>query len=143
MNIKKVNIREEGLNVFFGPLEAKIMELLWKKGEYSAKEMQFVLSEENPISFNAVMTVMNRLVEKGYLKKEKKGTGRDRVSVFSPVQEKEQFISDQTKTITHGLVSEFGEYVVTHMLDALEQADPELIAKLEEKLADFKRRPST
>lgn len=142
LNIKKVHIHEEGLNVFFGPLEARIMELLWIQSEYSAKEMQQALSNDNPISFNAVMTVMNRLVEKGYLKKQKKGTGRGRVSVFSPVQEKDQFISAQTKTITHGLVSEFGEYVVTHMLDAMEQVDPELIAKLEEKLLEFKKRSS-
>lgn len=135
-----MNIHEEGLNVFFGPLEAKIMDLLWKKGSYSAKEMQQKLSEETPISFNAVMTVMNRLAEKGYLNKQKRGTGRDRVSVFTPVQEKEQFIMEQTKTITHGLMNEFGEYVVTHMLDALDQADPELIAKLEEKLSILKKR---
>ncbi|TLS50006.1 BlaI/MecI/CopY family transcriptional regulator [Paenibacillus antri] len=142
MTVKRVNVKEEGLNVFFGPLEAKIMELIWRKGGYSAKEMQMELSAENPISFNAVMTVMNRLSLKGYLKKQKKGSGRGRASIFFPVQNKDEFILEQTRSITQGLMNEYGEYVVPHMLDALEQADPELITKLEEKLSSLKSRSS-
>lgn len=142
LTVKRVNVNEEGLNVFFGPLEAKIMELIWSNGGYSAKEMQLELSAENPITFNAVMTVMNRLALKGYLDKQKKGSGRGRASVFSPVQNKEDFILEQTKSITEGLMNEYGEYVLPHMLDALEHADPDLIVKLEKKLLFLKSRPS-
>lgn len=134
MKVKKYNVNEEGLNHFFGPLEARIMELLWSSEGLTVKEVQSIVNEEHPITFNAVMTVMNRLIEKGHLKKQSSGRGRGRVSCYTTVQSKEQFIAEQTKAVTEGLIQEYGDLVVNHMIDALENADPELIARLQEKI---------
>lgn len=140
MNIKKFNVNEEGLNRFFGPLEAKIMGIIWSSEESSIKEVQTILSGESPISFNAVMTVMNRLIEKGHLKKHTKGKGRGRASYYQPMQSKEQFLLEQTKAVTNGLLQEYGDLVVNHMIDALEDSEPELLERLEEKLNEMKSR---
>ncbi|SNT53545.1 Penicillinase repressor [Bacillus sp. OK838] len=82
MNIKNFKYDEVGLNRFFGPLEANIMEYLWDKNEQSIKAVQQSLELDKPINFNTVMTVMNRLVEKGILEKRSEG----RLSLFRPVQ---------------------------------------------------------
>lgn len=141
MKVKKFNVSEEGLNHFFGPLEAKIMDIIWSAEGLSIKEVQEILNEENhPISFNAVMTVMNRLLEKGHLTKHSKGKGRGRASCYEPVQTKEQFLTEQTKAVTYGLIHEYGDLVVNHMIDALEDADPNLIAKLQDKINAMKSR---
>ncbi|CAH0119530.1 hypothetical protein PAE9249_02034 [Paenibacillus sp. CECT 9249] len=134
MKIKKFYMHEQGLNHFFGPLEARIMDIIWASGTTTIRDVQTVLNQEEPISFNAVMTVMNRLLEKGLLRKNSQGSGRGRTTFFQPVQSKEQFLSDQTKEVTHGLIREFGDLVVGHMIDALDEAVPEMIAKLQEKL---------
>ncbi|MCL6457999.1 MAG: BlaI/MecI/CopY family transcriptional regulator [Gorillibacterium sp.] len=139
MQIKRINVNGEGLNRFFGPLEAKIMELLWSSGELSIREVQSVLSQENPISVNAVMTVMNRLREKGQLAKTTGGIGRARGAKFKPVLAKEEFLAEQMKAVSQGLFQEYGSLVVTHMIDALDEADPEVIAKLEQKLNEMKQ----
>lgn len=68
MFTQNYKLNEQGLNHFFGPLEAKIMEIIWNKPDRTIKEVQQQLSEESSINFNTVMTVMNRLVEKGHLK---------------------------------------------------------------------------
>jgi predicted transcriptional regulator len=140
MKVKKFNVDEEGLNHFFGPLEAKIMDIIWSSEGLSIKEVQENLNIENPISFNAVMTVMNRLLEKGHLKKFSEGKGRGRSSYYEPLQSKEQFLMEQTKAVTYGLIHEYGDLVVNHMIDALETADPELIAKLQNKINTMKSR---
>lgn len=134
MKIKKFNVSEEGLNRFFGPLEARIMEILWSTEGMSIKDVQSILNQENPISFNAVMTVMNRLLEKGHLKKTSKGQGRGRLTLYEPAQSKEQFITEQTRAVTYGLITEYGDIVVNHMMDALEDSDPELLARLKNKI---------
>jgi predicted transcriptional regulator len=134
LKIKKFNMHEQGLNQFFGPLEAKIMEILWASKKTTIRDVQTIVSEEEPLSFNTVMTVMNRLIEKGLLKKTSKGSGRARLTFFEPIQTKEQFLSEQTKEVTQGLIREFGELVVGHMIDALDDADPKLISKLQDKL---------
>lgn len=139
-NVKKFNVNEEGLNRFFGPLEAKIMNILWLSDGMSIKDVQSILNQESPISFNTVMTVMNRLLEKGHLSKDTRGKGRNRVTVFEPVQTKEQFLHVQTKAVTDALIQEFGDLVVGHMIDALEDADSELINKLSDKLNQLKSR---
>ncbi|MBJ6362531.1 BlaI/MecI/CopY family transcriptional regulator [Paenibacillus sp. GCM10012307] len=139
-NVKKMNVNEEGLNRFFGPLEARIMNILWLSEGMSIKDVQSALNKESPISFNAVMTVMNRLLEKGHLNKNTSGKGRAKKTIFTPVQTKEQFLHAQTKAVTLGLIHEFGDLVVGHMIDALEDADAELIRKLSDKLNHLKDR---
>lgn len=135
MLIRKFKINESGLNRFFGPLEAKIMDILWNDVEMTIKDVQQVLDKEKMTNFNTVMTVMNRLVDKGIL--EKRADGRS--SLFKPVQSRVEFLSEQSKEMTNELMDEFGNVVVSHMLDALEDVDDDLVAKLEQKIKELKK----
>ena len=128
-------MNENGLNRFFGPLEAKIMEIIWNNEEMTIKDVQRVLEQEKMTNFNTVMTVMNRLVEKGRLQKKSEG----RSSVYKPVQTRIDFLNAQSKEMTHELMDEFGNVVVSHMLDALEEVDEDLVAKLEQKIMELKK----
>ncbi|KGR75734.1 BlaI/MecI/CopY family transcriptional regulator [Ureibacillus sinduriensis] len=135
MKIRKFNIQESGLNRFFGPLESKIMDILWCQEDMTIKEVQAILEKEKPTNFNTVMTVMNRLVEKEILQKKLIG----RSSYYKPVQSREEFINTQSKEMTHELMDEFGSVVVSHMLDALEEVDDALVKKLEMKIKELKK----
>lgn len=136
MKVERMKIREEGLNRFFGHLEARIMEIVWEQENVSIKEVQALINEE--LSFNTVMTVLNRLVEKGHLVKSISGKGRNKSSHFQPLQSKDQFIHEQTRTVTEELVQEYGQLVVNHMFDAVEQSDPALMKLLEERINQWK-----
>ncbi|HWI49838.1 MAG TPA: BlaI/MecI/CopY family transcriptional regulator [Rummeliibacillus sp.] len=135
MRIRKFKMHESGLNRFFGPLEAKIMDILWNNDEMTIKEVQHNLEKEKAMNFNTVMTVMNRLVEKGILQKRTEG----RSSMYKPVQSRNEFVDTQSKEMTNELMDEFGNMVVSHMLDALEDVDDELVAKLEMKILELKK----
>lgn len=138
MKIQSFKRNERGLNRFFGPLEAKIMDVLWQ-GERSIKDVQHELEKEKSTNFNTVMTVMNRLVDKGILVKRTEG----RASIFSPVQSREEFVNTQSKEMTQELMDEFGSVVVSHMIEALDEADEALVAQLEQKIKDWKKEPSS
>lgn len=135
MDIKNFKYGEVGLNRFFGSLEAKIMDILWEAEELSIKEVQLRLEKEKQINFNTVMTVMNRLLEKGILQKRLKG----RLSLFRPVESKEMFIEQQSKRLTENLMDEFGGVVINHMIDALKDVDQSLLDKLEQKIQQLKK----
>ncbi|MBM7655485.1 BlaI/MecI/CopY family transcriptional regulator [Neobacillus cucumis] len=135
MTINNFRVDQEGLNRFFGPLESKVMNILWNGNESSIKEVQLILEKEKPINFNTVMTVMNRLVDKNILTKRLEG----RTSLYKPVTTKEDFINNQSKKLTENLLDEFGGLVVNHMLDSLKEVDDHLLLKLEQKLEQFKR----
>ncbi|MNW29030.1 Transcriptional regulator BlaI [compost metagenome] len=135
--MKRLNFKggETGLNRFFGPLESKIMDQLWNQPRQSIKEVQTALEHDKDISFNTVMTVMNRLVTKGILSKELRG----RTSLYEPVLTREEFMEAQSKELSHDLLEQFGPLAVNHMIDALEEADPELIEMLEQKIKQWKK----
>jgi len=135
MKILNFKVGERGLNLFFRPLEAKIMDVLWSRPGSSIREVQTALEQDRDVNFNTVMTVMNRLVDKGLLSKSQKG----RTSLYHPVQSKEQFMNDQSKELSHELVDEFGALAVNHMLDALEDVDASLIERLEQKIKEWKK----
>lgn len=135
MKILNFKVGERGLNRFFGPLEAKIMDVLWSRPGSSIREVQTALEQDRDVNFNTVMTVMNRLVDKGLLSKSQKG----RTSLYHPVQSKEQFMNNQSKELSHELVDEFGALAVNHMLDALEDVDASLIERLEQKIKEWKK----
>lgn len=135
MKIQNFKTNESGLNRFFGPLEAKIMEILWNGPEMTIKDVQSKLAKEKSANFNTVMTVMNRLVDKDVLQKRTEG----RVSLYRPTLTMEEFLETQSKELTQDLMEEFGPLVVSHMLDALEEADPALIKQLEQKIKELKK----
>lgn len=135
MEIKNFKYGEVGLNRFFGSLEAKIMEKLWDAEELSIRDVQIRLEKEKPVNFNTVMTVMNRLLDKGILEKRLKG----RLSLFRPVTSKEAFIEQQSKRLTENLLDEFGGVVINHMIDALKDVDKSLLDKLENKIQQLKK----
>ncbi|MFC0211525.1 BlaI/MecI/CopY family transcriptional regulator [Paenibacillus chartarius] len=135
MKITNFKFHERGLNRFFGPLEARILDILWEKPEQSIKAVQEKLDQEKPINFNTVMTVMNRLVDKGILSRRSAG----RSSVYSPTESKEHFLEKQSKEITHELIEDFGPLVVNHMIDAIEDVNPELLEQLEQKIKAMKK----
>ncbi|MEK4762298.1 BlaI/MecI/CopY family transcriptional regulator [Viridibacillus sp. FSL E2-0187] len=135
MRIRKFKMNESGLNRFFGPLEAKIMDILWNDVEMTIKDVQQVLDQEKLTNFNTVMTVMNRLVDKGILQKRTEG----RSSLYKPVLSREDFLNTQSKEMTNVLMDEFGNVVVSHMLDALEDVDEDLVAMLEKKIKELKK----
>lgn len=135
MKIPNFKTNESGLNRFFGPLEARVMSILWAGDEMPIKDVQQRLEREKAMNFNTVMTVMNRLVEKGILRKRTEG----RSSYYRPVQSREEFLQTQSKELTNELMEEFGPLVVSHMLDALDEADEDLIQKLEQKIQKWKK----
>ncbi|WP_066372316.1 BlaI/MecI/CopY family transcriptional regulator [Neobacillus fumarioli] len=135
MRIKNFRYDKVGLDRFFGPLEAKIMDILWNGNEKSIKEVQKIIEKERTINFNTVMTVMNRLVEKKILKKRIVG----RTSLYKPIMTKMEFIDEQSKKLTENLLDEFGGMVVNHMLDSLEEVNQSLLDKLEQKLNQLKK----
>ncbi|WP_020619273.1 BlaI/MecI/CopY family transcriptional regulator [Paenibacillus daejeonensis] len=139
MGIKRFNVKEEGLQRFFGPLEARVMKAIWEHQQLTIKQVHELLDDQAPISLNAVMTVMLRLTDKGILRKETTGGGRNRVSFFFPVQSEEQFIVEQTRVVTEGLMEDFGPLIVNHFIDQLDSADPELIKKLESRINELKK----
>jgi predicted transcriptional regulator len=72
----------------FGELEAAIMDRLWSRGEPST--VREVLTDlQRNIAYTTVLTVMDNLYRKGWLRREPAG----RANRYSPVNTREQYVA--------------------------------------------------
>ncbi|BFT69392.1 MULTISPECIES: BlaI/MecI/CopY family transcriptional regulator [Paenibacillus] len=143
--MKKIGYRmqEEGVSRFLGSLETLIMELMWDSGDWlNVQQLRESLKSEHDYSVTTIMTVLNRLSEKGLLVKMASGRGRNKLAQFKVVTTREDFILEQTRNVTEGLIKDFGEVVVAHMIDVMEEIDPHLLKKVEHMLQEAKMRNS-
>ena len=62
------------------PLELLCLRALWTLREGSVKQVRAIVAEERPLAYTTIMTVLERLVRKGRLRRRKAG----RAFVYSP-----------------------------------------------------------
>ena len=67
------DIAGRDLTVFLGPTESRLMELAWNHASLTVKRALVLLESDPAPVYTTVMTVMNRLVEKGLLLRERDG----------------------------------------------------------------------
>ncbi len=89
----------KGIEIFLGPTEAAIMNLIWEKKKLSVKKTVFFLHKTHHLAYTTVMTVMNRLEQKKILKREKD----KRAFVYQAVLSKDNFIKERIKKVKESL----------------------------------------
>lgn len=128
---------KRGLERVLGSLESDVLEALWGLGQAAtAGDVQRTLRPVRPLSFNTVMTVMNRLVEKGLLEKE----GGASPYLYRPSYSREAFFNGLARGVAAGLVQDFGDYAVSQFLAALINEKPSALADLERLVHEARQR---
>ena len=96
-----------GLQKFMGKLEANVMEIVWENGPLTVKRALFFISHKHHYAYTTIMTVMNKLTQKGMLSREKSGHS----FVYSAEMGKEQFLGFAVKKVLSALQNDFGAIV--------------------------------
>ena len=126
---------KEGLNQVLGALEKDIMEVLWNRGESCVKDILAAFSSDRDISYSTVITVTNRMVKKGLLKKRKVG----KAFFYKPTYTREEFFEVVSKKMVEG-VSEFSfQSAMVHFVDYMSRVNPDKIEYFS-KLIESKRK---
>ncbi|MEW5795555.1 MAG: BlaI/MecI/CopY family transcriptional regulator [Candidatus Zixiibacteriota bacterium] len=97
------DITGEGIGVFMGPTEARLMELAWRHQSLTVKSALALLEPNQTAAYTTVMTVLNRLVQKGLLLRDKDG----RNFVYRPAVDREQFIRSRVGQVEDCLTRNF------------------------------------
>lgn len=122
-------LEKQGLERVLGSLEARIMDTVWNFDRpVTVGEVQRSLQGERCLTFNTVMTVMNRLVEKGLLIKE----GGAGPYVYVSANDRNEFINGMARGVAAGLVRDFGDCAVSQFLAVLIDENPKALNELEQ-----------
>jgi len=97
------DISGRGLGVLLGPTEAKLMELAWEQTTLTVKSALFCLDRDDRRAYTTIMTVLNRLVDKGLLTRVRDG----RNYVYRAGIDREIFIRDHIERIQTCLKKNF------------------------------------
>jgi BlaI family transcriptional regulator, penicillinase repressor len=71
-------------------VELEVMQVMWQLGGATVRQVHEVLSENRQVAYTTVMTMMNILEEKEYLRRSSK---EGRAYVYEPVQPKGEVIA--------------------------------------------------
>ena len=121
-----VKLSGTGVGTVLGELEARLMRVCWAAtAPLTARGVHELLREEHPISPLTSITVLNRLVKKGFL-------GRSRMDGrlhYTPLLDESAFVSRASRRVVEGILSLGTEAVTASIVDVLAERDP---AQLEE-----------
>jgi predicted transcriptional regulator len=100
--LKSVKLDAKGLAKFLGERESEVMDIVWEDGCVTVRDVCDKLCEKREYSFNTIMTIMNRLGEKGLLEKSRDGS----TFCYKASQEKKSFVQNAIKAIYASLTND-------------------------------------
>lgn len=118
--------------VALGDLEAAVLEVLW--GSASALSVRDVLGRVRrrpALAYTTVMTVLDRLHDKGLVVREKQG----RAFHYAAAMSREAWFGQRAAEALAGAATDHDEAVLMAFLDSTARSNPELLDKLEELIA--------
>jgi predicted transcriptional regulator len=131
--IQSFRLHQEGMARVFGELEAKVMEAVWHLQDPTVQAVCDYLGPS--ANYKTVMTVLNRLVDKRALTRQRVS----RAFVYRASQSREAFLCRVSRDILGGLVRDFGSLAVAQFVETLDEIDPEQLAELERIVHERRR----
>lgn len=132
----------EGLGKLFGSLESDIMDLLWDRGDATARDIFEALRDQGQrLSYGAVKTVLDRLVAKQTLER----AMHNNQYQYHARLTREEFASSAVREILGSLLDSFGAPVYAQFVDTLQQGDPDQLERLSQLIneAEARKRPKS
>ena len=120
-----------------GPLERKILDILWNKKEASAREICSALEEKGDRkAYSTIRTIINRLVKKKIIAQ--KMDHQERMYVYTPLLTKNEL----EKKIVHGVIGEllrrFEQSTISYLAEELSDNEED-IEKIKQKLDEMNK----
>ena len=105
-----------------GSVQLKIMRVLWKEGEATARKIGDILSEESPMAHSTVQTLLRQLEGKGAVTHVK----LDRTFVFRPLIHESEVSRSAAQELLSKVFRGSVSGLVAHLLDSEEVSDDEI-----------------
>src|SRR5579883_1928755 len=112
--------------------ELEIMKVVWEVESATVRDVYEALLKRRKVAYTTVMTMMNILEEKGYLKKKQV----DRAYLYRPAQPKGQVIGAMVKEFVNRVFNGSAEPLLVHLVEEHGLSDKEL-----EEISRLRRKP--
>lgn len=124
-----------GLGRVFGDLEKSVMDVLWEKGEATGREVFEEIGKGRPLAFTTVLTVMDRLLKKGLIKRIKRG----KLFVYEPSMSRDDFVRQVSREVLQGILDISASSAASSFVDILYKTSPEETERLSRLIEERKK----
>src|SRR5438552_18087509 len=93
--------------------ELEIMKVVWRSGASTVRDVYETLLEHRKIAYTTVMTMMNILEQKGYLRK----TQKDRAYVYQATKPQKQVIRGMVREFVDRVFNGSAEPLLLHLVE--------------------------
>ena len=122
-----VRLSADGLAKVLGDLEARVLRTIWKTDRpLPARDLHARIARSHDVAPLTVITVLNRLVDKGLLTRAK----REDVFHYEARWSEEEFMAHASRRVVEGVLSFGPDVVAASFVDVLAEQDPERLAEL-------------
>ena len=120
-----------------GPLERKILSILWHKREATAREICSSLEDSDQRrAYSTVRTIIKRLVKKKIISQHRHPTNRQ--YIYTPLVTKDELETTIIRKTLSDLFKRFEQSTINYLAEELSE-NREDIEKLKQKLAEMKK----
>ena len=100
-----------------GELEQQVMDTLWEDKECSARDVLTKLSKDKRLAYTTVATVLQRLYEKGLVKRTDEKSGY----IYSPKLSKESYSRNIAQSFLRKFIDSFGDTAIASFVDSIDK----------------------
>src|SRR5579883_1512411 len=93
------------------PLELDCMNALWRLGQATVRDVHAALAEKRPRAYTTIMTILDRLAQKGMVERQKAG----RAWLYKPNLSAEQARTHAVAQLVEGFFHGSAEALATHL----------------------------
>lgn len=111
--------------------ELEIMKIVWERESATVRDVYEALLEKRKVAYTTVMTMMQILERKKYLKR----TKADRAWLYKPAQPKGRVIADMVREFVNRVFNGSAEPLLVHLVEEhnLSRKDLDEIARMRRK----------
>jgi predicted transcriptional regulator len=131
----RFKLKGSGAARVLGELESRIMEVVWERGPSIVKEIHSALGASS--HYKTVLTVANRLVDKGLLLREE--SPGERAFRYRAAESREVFLARISSSVATELVTDFGRPALAQFVQAVDEIDPAYLDELERLVRERRR----
>ncbi|MEX0869764.1 MAG: BlaI/MecI/CopY family transcriptional regulator [Nitriliruptoraceae bacterium] len=123
--------RNEPLEAVLGPLEQEVMDVVWRIGDSTVRDVHEELARDRSIAYTTVMTTMSRLAAKGLLVRDTTGLAHR----YVPAVSRERYARSAVSDVLNWLLERYPEPAAAYLADVVEDVDGVTLDALRDAVA--------
>ncbi len=118
-NEETVARRNDPIEALLGPLEQDVMDVVWRLGDTTVREVHGELAATRSIAYTTVMTTMTRLASKGLLARDTAGLAHR----YRPAVSRDHYARDTVEDVLSWLLDRYPEPAAAYLADVVDDVD--------------------